>query len=543
MKSSVILLAAIAALTVSCGLAGGPQPGPGADRDGQPRYGGQLNWATQVDPDDWDITTRGGSGDNWHGISLGHNSLLGFKMGPDVEALDTTLVPELAERWELSPDGRMFTFHLRRGAKFANVPPVNGREFNSGDVKFTVEYYSRTGEFKDKKLPAATRGFIFEGLEGVETPDASTAVIRFKDPYVPFANYAASRWFPILAKEVYQQDGHFKDRMAGTGPFILDVSATQKGTRWVWKKNPNYWEEGRPYLDEVRWLILPAEAAHHAAFQTKQLDLVQLVAYPASHHLKAAAPQANVKQYQGTYSYLAVSQARGGALTDLRVRRALSLAIDRDAFIKIFAGGESSWALPASLYGWFTDEEVRKLVRQDIDEAKKLLAEAGYGAGLELELPVVDDGDETKRTEYELFQAQLKRAGVNTTLKWMPQSEQRVKRRTGDYDLDAFGGGTYGVFNADVDSYIYAVLHGASSGNNSKVKDPELDRLLEGTRRETDPAKRREIYRQVSLRTLDRMWQIPIFYPPRWDFWQPYLKNFAPHFTNHPNYRFSWLDK
>jgi len=452
------------------------------------------------------------------------------------------LEPELAERWEVSPDARSFTFHLRKGVKFANVPPVNGRELTSADVKWTVEYYSRTGDLKDKKLPAATRGFLFEGLDRVEAPDPSTVVIRFKDPYVPFVNYAASRWFPIFGPEIYQQDGHYKDRLAGTGPYIIDMNATQKGSRWAWKKNPDYWNASQIYLDNVRWLILPAEAAQQAAFQTKQLEVIRELTHTPFQQMKTAAPQANSLRYQGTYSYIALSQARGGALTDLRVRRAISMAIDRDAFIKVFAGGESTWAVPG-LAGWFTDAEVKQAVRQDVEEAKRLLGEAGYGAGLDLEFPVVDDGDETKRTEYELMQAHLKRAGINAKLAWMPMAEHRAKRRTGDYDLDMFGGGTYGVFNADVDSYIYAVYHGKSANNNSKVKDAVLDELLDGTRREVDPAKRVDIYKKAVMRIVEQSWSPAIFYPPRWDMWQPYVKNLTPHFTNHPYYRFASLDK
>ena len=97
--------------------------------------------------------------------------------------------------------------------------------------------------------------------------------------------------------------------------------------------------------------------------------------------------------------------------------------------------------------------------------------------------------------------------------------------------------------NADVDSYIYAVYHSASPNNNSKVKDAVLDDLLQGTRREVDPDKRRDLYREVALRIVDQMWSPAIFYPPRWDIWHPYVENFYPHFTNLPSYRFSWLDK
>src|SRR5204862_8155626 len=109
-----------------------------------------------------------------------------------------------------------------------------GREFNSGDVKFSYEYHGRTGDFEGKKLPAGTFNFMLEGLEGIDTPDASTAVVRFKEGFVPFLNYSASFRIPIVPREIFDRDGHLKDAIAGTGPFQLDPAASQRGSQFTW---------------------------------------------------------------------------------------------------------------------------------------------------------------------------------------------------------------------------------------------------------------------------------------------------------------------
>jgi len=542
LKPSVIVLASIAALTLSCGVAGGQQSGAGPERDGQPRYGGQLNWATQVDPDDWDITTRGGSGDNWHGISLSHNSLLGFKMGPDVEFLETTLVPELAERWELSPDGRAFTFHLRKGAKFANVPPVNGREFNAGDVKWTVEYYSRTGEFKDKKLPAATRGFIFQGLEGVETPDASTAVIRFKDPYVPFANYAASRWFPILAKEVYQQDGHLKDRMAGTGPFILDTTATQKGTRWVWKKNPSYMNGGRPYLDAIRDVILPDDSTAAAAFTTGQIDMTD-AAMPVrdAEELAKKDPSAIAHLYlEATAKEMYLNPARP-PLNDVRVRKAILYAMDRDELVKVRTDGKGAWAMAGGLVSTFTQDEVKKMIPYDVEQAKRLLREAGFPNGLDIqfEYPTDRGGDEI--AEAELLQSQLKKAGINLVLKGMPYAQYSTMKKNKEHVMNV----TNRSYGGDIDYALYRIFHPKSKNAYDSIDDAKLVQMLEAQRRETNLEKREQIVREaVKYINVDIALGRALYHNALYQLWKPYVKNYAPHKGHRSHYMTeTWLDK
>ena len=105
---------------------------------------------------------------------------MGVKLGPSVDFNDVQLVPLLAEKWEISPDAKTYTFQLRKGVKFQNLPPVNGREFTSDDVKFSYEYSSRTGQFKESKLPPGKFVQYFEGLEKIETPDANTAVLHLK---------------------------------------------------------------------------------------------------------------------------------------------------------------------------------------------------------------------------------------------------------------------------------------------------------------------------------------------------------------------------
>lgn len=534
------LITSLAFVLAACSA---PQPAPAPaviQEDAQPKAGGRINVRVNNDPFDWDMSTGGKTNPNSHGIALSYNSLLGFKK--NVEYSDMIVQPELAERWEVSSDSRSFTFHLRKDVKFANLPPVNGRGLTSADAKWSVEYWNRIGELKDKKLPAGQHEWMYEGLEAVEAPNPQTLVIRFSEPFAPFLSYAASEWNPVVPREIFERDGNFKDTIAGTGPFTLDALTSQKGSRWVWKKNPNYFEQGRPYLDEVRWIVLGEEATAYAGFQTKQLDLLYNVAFNDAQDVMKANPQAQFKEYMQPIGYrIFISQIRKGPLNDLRVRKALDLSIDRDEILKVVSGGKGRWSPTAAFPDLFTDAEVKQMLKFDPVEAKRLLTEAGYSNGIDLEWIVVRDESQSNLAWMQLVQAQIKKTGFNAQFRLLERAAQRQRKYAGDYDLD-YGVGL-GTVEADVDSVIFAPHHSASSYNNQKMNDPELDKLLIGQRREPNPEKRREILRSAVRRLVEQSWTPYLIYPPQWDFWHPEVRGYSPHFSSRVNYAAAWLDK
>ncbi len=542
-KSACFLIAALALAAGGCAAAGGggaPQPGA----TDTPVSGGQLNMMVPNDPIDWDPNLGGRSDPGEDALAVAYNSLLSFKFGPDIEYSNMILAPGLAERWEVSPDARVYTFHLRQGVKFANMPPVNGRELTAADVKFSIEYYTVSGELTGKKLPESRNEFMFEGLQGVTTPDKYTARVSFKEAFVPFIMYAASNRAPIIPREIYDKDGHFKDQLAGTGPFQLDLPASQRGTRWVFKKNPDYWDAGKPYLNEVRWLVIPSGATALAAFQTKQLDRIDGMQSQAVVEATRAYPEAKTFKYiEPQADKLRVSHVAGQVTADVRVRKAMSLSLDRDEINKVYAGGEGVWGLAGTLVGLFTEDEVRKIYKQDVAEAKRLLAEAGYPNGVKIEVPIDDGRTREVLSLIELMQAQMKRAGITAELQLMPKAEQRLRRRAGAFGFDMSTGS--GSADADQDSVLYAEFHSSFGGttNNSHIKDAELDRLLEAQRREPNLEKRRELQRAAAVRIAEIVGAIGLINTPKWDMVQPYVHNYHPHFSVKAPYIVSWIRK
>jgi peptide/nickel transport system substrate-binding protein len=522
-----------AATLAACGTRGGsPSSSGGSQQSQQPKVGGNLAVRTTVDPFDWDVTYVGKGTPNVNGIRHAYTSLLQFKSGPSVSYGELTLEPALAEKWE-TPDGQTFTFKLRSGATFPNSAPTNGRAVTSADVKFSYEYLSRTGSVAAKNLPAADQSWQFEGLSAIETPDPSTVVVRFEKPFVPFLNYMGSDDNPIMAHEIFDSYGNFKDHLAGTGAWQLDTSSSQAGSKWVWKRNPAYWDSGRPYIDQVTWLVMKDDAAAFAAFTAKQVDTLtgsgNSVSVKQSEQIAKSRPDAVIKAIQDLSPvplYMMVSKP---PFNDMRIRQAVAYAIDRDEMIQTFTEGKGAWALAGAFPDTFSQQEIKLMLKHDPAQSKQLLASAGYPNGLDVEFIYAAGayGDQYDQL-LQLLQAQLKKSGINLNLVPLDKQDWLTRERRHQFQMTMPAGKSLGE---DIDSYLYAVFYPGSGTNYGDINDPGLTPLLDQQRRETDPAKRKEIIQQAVKRiNVDQVLGLALYYPANVDIWSPRLVNFARNF-------------
>jgi peptide/nickel transport system substrate-binding protein len=463
---------------------------------------------------------------NPYGQTLGYESLLTFKAGPGVDFYDTTLAPVLAVSWE-TPDAQTYVFHLRKNVKFANIPPVNGRGFNAADVKWSLEYQSRTGAFGNAKVPPGDLTYMFEGMDGVTTPDDSTAVVHFGAPFAPFLNYASGVGTLIMPHELMDVQGGFQTNIVGTGPFQLDNAATQHGSHWVFKKNPGYWDTGRPYLDAVNHLILKDSVSTLGAFQARQIDIIRVTDLQVVGTMKKSNPDAVAQDVVNQQLGLYINNARP-PLGDERVRRAVTMAIDRKEFDQTFAAGKSGFAMLGTLPGTFTQQEMAQILTHDPGGAKSLLTAAGFPNGVQLEV-MMSSPDTAPQAQ--LLQGQLKQAGINTTIRTLDGASwaQRLHKSDFDLSLNAF------AVVGDVDSKLYGNFDGKSPGNYVGAKDPAYDKLAEAQRQEIDPAKRREAVRAASRYIQEHGMSTALYLQGGATFWQPSLKNYADHWE-----QFDW---
>ena len=534
----------MAALLAACGGKSSQSKAPtAAGQANAAKSGGQLNMVLHHDPDSLDLSTKVNGA--VVSATFTNDSLLSFKAGSDVKYTDLILQSGLAERWEV-PDAQTYTFHLRPGIQFANLPPLNGRAFTSQDVKWSYEYLSRTGDLKS--LRPAPISSLFEGLSAIDTPDATTATIRFSQPFAPFLTTAALAWSSVLAHDIFDADGDFSKRVVGTGPWQLDMSQTQPGQRWVYKKNPTYFLPGIPYIDQVNQLVLADDSTITAAFQTKQLDLMSYdgLALSTVEQLKRAVPSAVVydDSQPSPTTYLHLNQSKP-PFNDVRIRMALSLSINRDEFVKVVGEGHGDWALAGGTPGLFSSEEIRQILKYDVASAKKLLSDAGYPNGVDIEC--IYPGNKyglAYVNGLQLLQAQAKQAGINITLKSLDNATEKNRRVAGDFQLGNSPSPTGSAADADGVLSLYYLPDSAS--NYGRVNDPQLTTLINAQRREADPAKRKQLIRQAVQRINDVPQGLAFIYGRVYEVSYPYFKNYAPNLGSvGPGslMRESWLDK
>lgn len=534
--------ASAAAMLAACGNKKGSSNSTSSQSasTGKPKTGGVLNLQLIADFFDFDASGNGKTDPNGNATTLVYDQLLTVQEGSNVPYDNTTLIPSLAQKWE-TPDAQVFTFHMRSGVNFANTTPVNGRALTSADVKWSFEYASRTGaftDFKAKKLTPGQFSYMFEGLNRIDTPDAATVVAHFDKPFAPFLSYVATRGTPIAPHEIYDQDGSLSKRLVGSGSMQLDVAASQHGASWVFKRNPTYWQSGKPYIDGITYLVFADTATMYAAFQTGQIDILKAVANHdvktvAANNASAIRQQALDPGAEGIYM-----NAEHPPFSDARARQAVSLAINRDEFDKTLGSGEGNWVMPAATPDLWTQAETKQILKYDPQQAKQLLSAAGYPNGVDVEFMFAAGKDDL--TTAQLLQAQLKAVGINLTIQQVDAATKSSREHQKNFTVDLHAFPIFG----DLDSRLYGTYYSTGSANRQGTKDPQLDQLIEAERREPDPTKRRDALRAVTKYIAENAVDIALYRPAINTFWHPYVKNYADNWQQWDfNAANVWLEK
>jgi peptide/nickel transport system substrate-binding protein len=307
------------------------------------------------------------------------------------------VLPGLAERWEVSPDARTYTFHLRRGVKFSD-----GTDFDSGDVKFTFERNAREGSTNSRRS-------YFTQMERIATPDATTVVVTLQEPSALFLFNLAENASVIVAPESAETN---RQRPVGTGPYVLE--RWLPGDSVVLAKNPAYRAAASVSIERVTFKFIGDGAAQVAALLAGDVDFFpNLSAVEAVGQFQRDARfQALIGSTEGE-TILAINNKRG-PLADVRVRRALSHAVDRR---EVIVGAMSGLAQPigshfAPHHPAYVD--LTGTYAPDLDRARALLRETGFANGFEvtLTLPPVDYA----RRSGQIVAAQLARVGVRARI-------------------------------------------------------------------------------------------------------------------------------
>ena len=459
-------------------------------------------------------------------LSFVYSKLVRYRVGAGVPPGTFLIEPDVAERWE-TPDDTTYIFHLRHGVTWQNKPPVNGRELVAEDVKFTFDRFLAE--------PANPLRYMLEPVDRVEVVDRYTIKFVLKEPYVWLLDVlATSKAMWIIAREVVEHFGDLKkpESAIGTGPFLLE--RYEPSVKTVFKRNPDYFLKDLPYVDGVEWLVLTDPSTGLAMYRTGQLDCGPEIGWNVRQHdlesLKQSHPQLIYRDFLFPNSQRLFMRTDQPPFNDVRVRRALSLAIDRQALIEaVWVRGELTGAVPRGLQEWSLSIDQlgagAKYYQYDPQEARRLLGEAGFPKGFTTLLHTSGGTGPDAVDAAQLVQHYLKDVGIEAAFKLQEFAAFIATTRQGKFEGLAMSAYPPGW---EPDSMLYGSYAPDSVLNISHVNDPILTAMLKAQRRTQDLEARKQLIFDIQRYEAEQQYYVYLYCPLNTGSHQPYVKNYAP---------------
>jgi len=399
--------------------------------------------------------------------------------------------PDLAERWNLSQDGKSMTVKLREGVKFHS-----GREFTSADVKYSWEFASTDS--------SVTQLGMFKTVKGVETPEKYVAVLKF-DGVNPSV-------FDILDTLYMVDKENFPEKKAntavGTGPFKLEKYVPNDRFECVAFKD--YWDKGKPYLDRYITKVVPDPGALAINLESGAVDCIRGASYLDVVRLGQSGGKYSVHMGPPGLAFFDVAiNCKTEPFTNKKVRQAVAWAVDRARFCRTTLQGlaePTTLIWPPTSWAYFKDLEGR--LGYDLEKAKALLKEAGFPNGFETELITSATYNFAFNGLANILQADLGKIGIKARLKDVDTATytyQFVNKR--EY---AMAMQSYGRANRDPGSTVTAAKAWTSDkeGSWTRFESAEWDGLRKALNSTLDRAQRLPIARQIQEMALDECFTI-----------------------------------
>jgi peptide/nickel transport system substrate-binding protein len=499
-RTSQLITLVFAILALASALA---SPSRAQDK---PRMGGELVFVVPSEPPSYDAHEEETFG-VIHPMAPHYSTLL--RVDPN-DKTGTKPVGDLAESWTVSKEGLVYTFKLRKGVKFHD-----GSEMTSKDVKASYE--------KIIFPPAGVKSLrksSYETVEVVEAPDPYTVRFRLKYPESSFLLNLSSPWNWIYKADILAKDMHWYEKnVMGTGPFTFVEHV--KGSHWVGKKNPNYWDKGKPYLDGYRAIFISASAAQVAAVRGERA-LIQFRGFSPPERdtlVQALGPKITVQESPWDCLNFVTMHHDKKPFNDKRVRRALSLALDRYEGSKALSkvtlvkdvGGVQ---VPGTPYAT-PPAELEKLAGygRDINanraEARRLLKEAGVPDGFAFTFKNRGIPHPYEYLGIWLID-QWRQIGLNVKQEVIEPASYFSMLKRGDFEVTMdFQCGF--IVEPDLDLGRFVSTSDANYGHH---KDVVIDDLYQKQARAVDVEERKRLIRQFEKRLLDE--EAHVIYTLQW---------------------------
>jgi peptide/nickel transport system substrate-binding protein len=409
--------------------------------------------------------------------------------------------PALAESWTVSSDQLTWTFHLRKGVTFQDGSP-----FTADDVVYS---YRR---IIDEKLANVDK---FSAVTDVSAPDDDTVLIRVKQPTPNLlTNLGGFKGMAIVQRKNVES-GQIATHPVGTGPFAF---ASQKsGDSIMLAANPHYWG-GRPKVPGVTFRFISEPSTALSALQAGEIDWTDSIPTQRVAQLKNDDSIKLAVTPGNDYWYLALNEARE-PWKDARVRQAIAYAIDRKAIVQATSYGTATANQLAIPQGnrWYTPYDT---YRYDIEKAKSLLAEAGASPET-LDMLVTSEYPETV-TAAQVIADNLKPLGITVNIRTVDFATWLDEQNTGNFDMLMMGW----LGNIDPDDFYYAQHHTDGSSNAQKFSNPDVDRLLDAGRVETNQQARHADYAKAATIIADQVSYLYLYNPSVIQAWTTSLSGY-----------------
>jgi peptide/nickel transport system substrate-binding protein len=435
--------------------------------------GGTFVFSRASDSDNLDPVTQDGNIDIWIFMSI-YDQLV------RVNEAGTALEPGLAEKWEVSPDGLTYTFHLRKGVTFSDGTPLK-----ASDVKFSVN------RAKTNKKSGWT--FTLEPLKDIATPDDSTVVMTLSQPWAPFLSDIAMFNSSIMSEAFVTKIGEEKlvEQTLGTGPFVL--AEWKKGEYITLKKNDKYWDKGLPYLDQLKITVVPDDNNHILQLQGGEIDGMYDVPLNRVGDLEKD-DKLTVNKFVSTYNNFIALNTRNAPLNDVKVRQALNYATDKQALIKVvtFGIGEvSNSFMPNGALYWNKDQVGYPF---DLDKAKALIKGSSIPSGGKIAIQVQAGMQQSLQLATALKDMWSK-IGIDLDIQQLEQAVVSDNYRNNKYEAYATGW-TNDIIDPD-ELVSYAILPEQVQNYHTGWTNQEAIDLANKGRAVLDDAERRKIYYRI----------------------------------------------
>jgi len=419
--------------------------------------------------------------------------------------VDAKIVPDLAEKWEQSADGKTVTFHLRSDAKFADGTPIDAKHF-----KAAIE------RVQDPATASPGASF-YTGITKLEAPDAKTLVIHLKAVDPTLLNLMGMTFAAPI------QPGQDPAHPAASGPYMLDEYRPGSSVRL--KRNPND-PHAAGMVEQIDLQLSIAQPLQLTRFRSGEVDLLPGIP-PAEYARVMRDPKEKQQVVQGVVNqtwYFGVNVTRA-PWNNPKVRKAALLALNRDTHVQFAGAGQAANAiLPPHVPAY---DAQRQLPAQNVAEAKKLLAEAGFPNGIPDSQKTVLwlANSEQYQRHAQAIQSDLRAAGIPVDLRPVTFSEYRTGYRT---KADCWYGGWYPDF-PDAGNFLEPVFTPGSGSNAAHYANPKVAGLLTRAHSLKEGPERQQLYHQIEDQLLEDLPWIPLYFEVETRYFRPGVTGVTVH--------------